>query len=135
MDAKQQTTQLLKGFPIREQVVDSRLQKQYHHNCKNAGPHVLDIDTVYCVIEYALSGSHSSKTSSNPSDTPREKSVFNSHIINSSPILLREEDMEDDYHQMEEYLLNVLASKVLHTSNQQIIDHLIDNLLSTPTDG
>ena len=35
--AKLQTTQILIWFPIWAQVVDSRLQEQYH-NCTNAGP-------------------------------------------------------------------------------------------------
>ena len=104
-------------------------------NCENGCSPILDIETANRVIEYALSGFHSYYTSSNPSDTPREKSVFNSYIINSSPILLREEDMEDDHLEKEEYLFKLSASKILHISKQQIIDYLIDKLMSTSIDG
>ena len=64
------------------------------NNCKNVAEHTLYTETAYCFIEYTLSGSHSSQTSSNSLDTFREKSVSNSYIINSSPILLREKNME-----------------------------------------
>ena len=50
-------------------------------NCTNAGPPILDIETDDRVIEYAWSGSLSSDTPSNTWDTPREMSVFNSHVI------------------------------------------------------
>ena len=160
--------------------------------CTNAGPPILDIETANRVIENALSGSLSSNLVSNPSDTPREKSAFNSDIINghinsvieqhtietrelealersshnkshseatnnasnanqstsvdkiatniisnmvSSPIPSEEEEMEDDTNEDDEKPLNLSASKVLHTSNQHIIDHFIDKLLSTGLEG
>ena len=157
-------------------------------NQTNAGPPILDIETANRVIENALSGSLSS-TPSNPASISREKSAFNSDIINghinhvleqhtietqelealelssqkshsetnsgqnanqstsvdksatnsishpvSSPIA-SEEEMEEDHEEDDDKPLNLSSSTVLHTSNQNIIDHFIDKLLSTGIDG
>lgn len=158
----------------------------------NAGPPILDIETANRVIEDALSGV--SSVPSNPANISREKSAFNSDIINghinhvleqhtietrelealersshkshsdtnngsnanqsttvdnsatnsishpvshpvSPPTASEEEELEEDHEEDDEKPLNLSSSTVLHTSNQNIIDHFIDKLLSTGIDG
>lgn len=53
--------------------------------------------------------------------------------VSLSPLPSIEEDFDDDND--DEKPLNLSSSTVLHTSNQHIIDHFIDKLLSTGIDG
>lgn len=75
-------------------------------------------------------------TSNANQSTSVDKSATNS-ISNqvSSPMPSEDEELEDDNNVDDEKPLNLSASTVLHTSNQHIIDHFIDKLLSTPIDG
>jgi hypothetical protein len=71
--------------------------------------------------------------------TSVDKSATNS--ISTNPVLRSphtpsdEDEPEEDNSADEEKPLNLSASTVLHTSNQHIIDHFIDKLLSTPIEG
>jgi len=90
----------------------------------------------------------SNMRSRSPSLTPNKKlsetgnsNLTQSTIVNNSatksisvsPPPSDEEDFEDDND--DEKPLNLSSSTVLHTSNQHIIDHFIDKLLSTGTEG
>ncbi len=70
---------------------------------------------------------NSNKTQSTIVDKSTSKSV------SLSPLPSIEEDFDDDND--DEKPLNLSSSTVLHTSNQHIIDHFIDKLLSTGIDG
>lgn len=84
-------------------------------------------------------GSTSTGTSSlNPNNsTSVEKCTTNSisYPVRSSPVppMPSDEEVEpeEENNDEEEKPLNLSASTVLHTSNQHIIDHFIDKLLST----
>jgi hypothetical protein len=70
---------------------------------------------------------NSNKTQTTIVDKSTSKSV------SLSPLPSIEEDFDDDND--DEKPLNLSSSTVLHTSNQHIIDHFIDKLLSTGIDG
>ncbi|RWS31120.1 SOX transcription factor-like protein, partial [Leptotrombidium deliense] len=129
------------------------------------GPPILDIDTMNRVIENALGGgsckgsfrrsndtqssSSSSKHNSeketsfrvndNQNEDKTERSKHLTKTKSSVSSLASSSQMESteipDANSSNDKPLNLSSSKVLHTSNQQIIDHYIDKLLSTAPTG
>lgn len=118
-----------------------------------SGPPVLDIDTMNRVIENALGGG-SGTTSVAPSSNSRNKSLNRNSWENSNDLIISTENPiptttssssnslsfsssssnsikanNSSNSSAEDRPLDYSASKVLHTSNQQIIDHFIDKWL------
>jgi len=76
----------------------------------------------------AIASAKSAAASMNPAHCSSSTSgVIVSGLVSRSPINQDDDEEEDD----EDKPLNLSSSKVLRASNQQIIDHFIDKLLTT----
>ncbi|RWS05965.1 SOX transcription factor-like protein, partial [Dinothrombium tinctorium] len=129
-----------------------------------SGPPILDIDTMNRVIESALGGGNSNRSfnRSNDSSSAKNSEKESSTLCNVSDDQNKDKSERTKHQRTTNNLssqtsscsqnssstfsnpdatssndkpLNLSSSKVLHTSNQQIIDHYIDKLLSTAPTG